>query len=239
MLLFRSKKLFTQSLSFTKLTLYPVISRSKHLESNSVVPNGTGDRLLKLMDFMAPQPAGLFSQLFNARIAFHDLFETIPTYKDTDTQLSYTEARKLWKASDFILNWVLLRSYIAGADGLSDLELNALIEEVQIWDPHTTKEIYIEAAKDGESCTDDELHTLCYDIAKTFSMEQRHALLVNALSAARIDGLSDAEIDSYYKVAKYLNVDDDSAKEVMDVYEMEVDLKERYSNLVLPNVQEK
>ncbi len=62
---------------------------------------------------------------------------------------------------------------------------------------------------------------------------------MNALSAARIYGLSEAEIDSYYKVAKYLNVDDDSAKEVMEVYEMELDLKERYSNLVLPNVQEK
>ena len=63
-------------------------------------------------------------------------------------------------------------------------------------------------------------------------------MLVNSLAAARIDGLSDIERDSYYKVAEYLNVSDETAKEVMDVYQLEVDLKKRYSNLVMPKTQE-
>lgn len=202
-------------------------------------PKGTGDRLLKLMDLMCPKPSGLFSQLFNARIAFKTLFETVPLYKKENEHASYAEIKQIWKASDFVLNWVLLRSYIAGADGLSDLELNALIEEIQIWDPHSHENIYIEAAKDGANLTEDQMHVLCDDISKTFSTEQCHALLINALSGARIDGLSQKEYDTFYKVAKYLNVEDDMIKEIMDVYQMEVDLKERYSNLVMPKSQAK
>ena len=230
----------SRSISPILTALRPSALQYKHFMSTSKSPPiGTGDRLLHLMDLMTPRPAGLFTQLFNARIALKDIFENVPKYEDKGdkTQLKYSEIKDLLKISDFVEMWVLLRCYIAGSDGLSELETNALIEEISIWDPHTTKDLYLEIADRGASLTDNELLSLCNDIRDTFSREQRNALLINSLGAARIDGLSDTERESYHKVAEYLNVSDETAREVMDVYQLEVDLKKRYSNLVMPKAQ--
>eukprot|EP01084_Bolivina_argentea_P278326 475415_1 len=206
-------------------SLYRPIVFSKYFDST--IPNpppGTGDRLCKLMDLMAVKPAGLFSQVFNARVAFRELFESTPDDQDT---------------IDFIENWITLRTFIAGADGLSDLELNALVEEAGVWRPNQSPQYFEQVSKKGANLSEDELKKLCVKIAESFDIEGRHAMLVNSLMAARIDGLSAKEESAYYKVAEYIGVDALSAKEVMEVYQMEVDLQERYSKLVMAQPQTK
>ena len=79
------------------------------------------DRLMSLADLTRDKPAGMFNQMFHARVSFRDFFENDPR----------DEASKL-----FIKNWGIMRAYVIGADGMSTEENEYLKKELQIWTPY-------------------------------------------------------------------------------------------------------
>eukprot|EP01084_Bolivina_argentea_P293184 504204_1 len=216
MLLFRHFALKSPPISVVAaLNRSKQISVSKKRNESNDSKSNIESRLVNLMDVMSHKPGGFFSQLYNARVAFKDEFNFFE------------------KHDKFIDDWILLRAYIAGADGLSDEEENALIEEITIWHPgKTTNEIKSIAHK-GVNLTDSEIRDLGKEIADKYNIGMRHGLLHNALIAARIDGLSNKEMIAYYKSAHYMEVNADSAKDIMNLYQKEVEIQDEYNKLVV------
>lgn len=67
--------------------------------SNNTAESTKGDRLLNLMDSYAEAPAGMWHQLYHARIFFKDFFDTGCNSKE---------------GIEFAKNWAMMRGYICG-----------------------------------------------------------------------------------------------------------------------------
>ena len=74
--------------------------------STSSISENRGDRLLDLMDYYADKPAGMWHQLYHARISFKDYF---------DDECNSVEGIQLVK------DWISIRGYICGVTTLHSL----------------------------------------------------------------------------------------------------------------------
>eukprot|EP01083_Nonionella_stella_P188847 697092_1 len=194
-----------------KLHVFPTSLIRQRVASFSTPTKG--ERLIALMDYYADKPAGMWHQLYHARVYQADLF---------DSGCSDEVGIALVKS------WHTMRSYICGLDGLSEGEKEAIYNEINAWCPSLSKQECVDICEQSLDLSADEVQQLCDRINETYPMDARRALLLNSLCGASMDGLSVQEFQGFVKMANRLRVDEKAANEIYDLYKLEVELKQKY-----------
>ena len=185
--------------------------------SSSNIPSA-GDRLYNLLDFYDDKPAGLWHQLYYTRIFLKDTFE-----KGIHTK----------EGQQFTRNWIKIKSYICGMDGLSDIEKEAIVIENNSWNPKASKEELNKLCEEAIKFNDKELIKACHVIRKSYTKQQINALLLNALFTAAVDGLDITEMNGFFKVAEILNVSKYDIHTIYSLYMQERDLRQKYDQFLM------
>mmetsp|Transcript_43202 Transcript_43202/g.53071 ORF Transcript_43202/g.53071 Transcript_43202/m.53071 type:complete len:178 (+) Transcript_43202:1057-1590(+) len=112
--------------TFTKgVRRFGVTKVQKRVFGAQLTVQDKSDRLFCLMDHYSDKNAGMWNELYHARVEFKDFFES---GCDSD------------EGRIFVKNWCTLRSYICSRDGLSDIEREAIVLECSLWCPSLSKD---------------------------------------------------------------------------------------------------
>ena len=201
------------------------------------------DRLAKLCEYYSNQPSGLFLKIYLTQIFDKKLFETGMASVSND----------IHKMTEIVTSAIQIRAYVAGKDGLNTVEREAIITDAYLWCPS----LKMSGIDVNELCdkslklTDDELSKICDIFKKKASRKYRKGILLMSLVGASLDesvmmkhhntnygakfkyGITSKNIEAFEKIAKLLDVDDRTTREVYQLYTYERKLREKYDELFM------
>ena len=202
--------------TFTKgVRRFGVTKVQKRVFGAQLTVQDKSDRLLGLMDHYSDKNAGMWNELYHARVEFKDFFES---GCDSD------------EGRIFAKNWCTLRSYICSRDGLSEIEREAIVLECSLWCPSLSKDELRDICNKTATLDESEADKICSDVCTTWDIKTRKALIVNALCGAGLDGLSNNELDAFEHVGNKLELSKDVIFEAYECYQDEVKLKKKYQH---------
>eukprot|EP01083_Nonionella_stella_P069917 186728_1 len=196
---------------------------SKRMHMSSII-EAVDEWSWSFHNYWSNKPAGFYSQTWFARIGFKEFFDTQQPKSGDAT------------AKEITLNWTKCSAYIAGADGLSKEEKEALIQTQLIWSGYTL------TVKELESAIDEAVHMntdQAIDLAKKSSAswdvgayQSCVHLLYFTLQISGVDGLSDEEKAKFVEIGRAMNIKEEDINEVIDVYMMEIAFGKRLHRLL-------
>jgi hypothetical protein len=203
------------------LSATTVAKKHKELVIEDVSASG---RLFAMSTVWKDKPAGLFNQIYHARVSFTEYF---------DPEYEMSESKQDPKAVAFLENWILVGSYILGANGISSLESSLYHQLIQPWICWSDERMN-ELINKGANLTVSEARQMCDGVVETYSEEQRNSCVLQALCTAAVDGLDEKERVKYFAVCVNLGIDQETADFILETYDMERELMRRYRKLELP-----
>ena len=135
--------------------------------------------------------------------------------------------------------YVNIQGFVAGADGLYDVQYDIFCKNQQIWSNYKSSNKHvIECMQQGMNFTEKELDETVKRFVEDFDQGpvSLHCNLYISLCIAGSDGLSKEEIDRFYLVSNKFGLTKEKADKILDTYLAECRLMKAFDEEIYPNV---